>query len=62
MADAAKSCAGCAHFAALAEECRKNPPAVFPIMQPQGIAFVAGFPPMKPTNWCGSFEARPGDG
>jgi hypothetical protein len=51
-------CEQCRFFSALESVCRKNPPVVFPVAQPTGVASFGLFPPTKDSNWCGAFELR----
>lgn len=54
------SCDTCRFFLKLANECRKNPPSVFPVPQGPGrVGFLGVFAPTKAENWCGSYVAAP---
>lgn len=57
-------CGSCAYFCKLAGQCRRNPPAVFPMMAAPGqLQFVGTFPPVKESDWCGAhkMDLSPGD-
>lgn len=53
-------CNECKWFVMLPQgECHLNPPSVFLVPGPAGGPVTVGvFPPTKPSNFCGKFEAR----
>jgi hypothetical protein len=56
-------CAKC-HFARVNKSdvrnylCHFDPPRMFMIPQPRGLAFAAEFPGVKAESWCGKFKVR----
>lgn len=54
-----KTCKTCPHFAVLQQECRAQPPTVFPIPAPGGQLNTVGvWPPTREGNWCGQHPMR----
>jgi len=37
--------------------CRINPPSVFPMMGPQGLQLIGGWPPVQDDDGCSKYEA-----
>lgn len=50
---ARRECRTCTFYAALKQECRRNPPTVFVVITPKGPAPVSAFPQLPPEGWCG---------
>lgn len=52
-----ESCESCKYF--FPTHCRKDPPQCFIVPDKEGTyKVVSGFPPVEPTNWCGSYEQK----
>ena len=52
-----ENCGSCKYFSHLSNDCRRHPPAVFPLQQSPGqIGFIGVFPPTKPEHRCGEHE------
>lgn len=56
---AGKTCANCAHFNILGQDCRKNAPTAFLVTTPQGITTMGSWPATNEAQWCGQHEAEP---
>lgn len=56
-----RSCLTCEAYAALARQCRAEPPRAVPIgMTAGGEPIVLGtWPPVEPGDWCMQWAARP---
>lgn len=53
------ACQDCKHYAALANQCRVNPPSPAVVPGPIGAPIIIGmFPAVAKDQWCGRFEAK----
>lgn len=51
------SCKNCRFFSPLDNQCRAEPPKVFPITVGNGnIQLFGGWPPVREEQWCGYFD------
>lgn len=39
-------------------ECRRFPPAAFPVQAGGGMGAAAFYPPVATNNWCGEFQPK----
>lgn len=47
------TCGNCRYFSAMQKQCRKQPPTLIPIQNPNGMGTIGTWPPTKDSDWCG---------
>lgn len=53
-----ESCDTCRFYSHLKTACRKSPPSVLFIPVANQMQVMGAYPPVTPSDWCGSFEVK----